>query len=199
MFKSLFKRKSKYEKFWKNFKAFEEIMFFELQENSQDLPMLESIKSEIKHFHPDLDLDYKNIGNKIELFITANGVKDAFPEVEKLVDVAPSFKNWRITAFKQRVVGDDFEIEYGGLRIGYKDIYFKYNDSEAELGVQLYIKNYEKNDEFINGTYKLLNALLGEYDIAYNIGYIDWDILNENEKNHLLPFIKLREIVDLRK
>lgn len=199
MFKNLFNKKTKYEKFWEWFLGFEPVMFQSLQENSQNKPMFGILQTHLKQVHPQLDFEFGIKPDKIELVISANGVKDVFNEVEKLVEISPPFDKWKITAFKQRIHGDDYEVTYGNLTIGYKDIYFQYTDSDNELGIQLNIKNFVKNPDYINATYRLLDCLLGEYDVTFNIDFIQWEALKDNEINSLSPFVKLRDLVDSRK
>lgn len=198
MLQNLFKRKNKYEKFWEWFEGFSPIMFEELQKEGFNQPMFGIMNSHISRIHPKLDFEF-GIEDSIELVITANGIKEVMPEVFNLVKAAPSFQKWKITALKQRVEGDNYEIKYGDLVLGYNDIFFQYDDSEPQLGIQLNIKDYKKNAEYVNGTYRLLDALLGEYDVTYHIGFIEWEVLVADNKNQLLPFVRLRELIDKRK
>uniref|UniRef100_UPI00404A52D7 hypothetical protein n=1 Tax=Flavobacterium sp. TaxID=239 RepID=UPI00404A52D7 len=199
MFKNLFKRKTKYQLFWEWFESFEDVMFQNLQENSHHKPMFGILGSHLSEVHPQLDFEFGITPNNIELVITANGIFDVIPEVQKLVEVAPAFQQWSITAFKQRKEGDQSKVKYGNLEIGYDDIYFQYDDADGKLGIQLHIKNFEKTAEFINGTYLLLDALLGEMDVTFKIGFIEWEVLDEENKTDLLPFVKLRALIDARK
>ncbi|HCS20493.1 MAG TPA: hypothetical protein DIW47_08020 [Bacteroidetes bacterium] len=199
MFKNLFNRKSKYQAFWEWFEGFEEVMFNKLQGDRHDKPMFAVLDSHIREIHPELDFEFGFMPGKIELVVSANGVKAFFPEVQKLVDAAPEFDRWEITAFKQRLNQDHFDLDYGGIKLGYDDIFFQYDDSEDQLDIQLNIRNFEDNKLYQGAVFRLLDSLLGEQDVSYGIGQIDWEVLDEDEADSLIPFIQLRDLVDSRK
>ena len=131
-----------------------------------------------------------------EFTISAEGMKELFPIVEKLIEKAPKLKNWKFNAFRQRIPGDDFEIQYGDLKIGYSDIYYRSENDNGKLGIELNIKDYNGNGQTQNAIYILLDGLIGEYDVTTKIGWIEWVKLDKNEIKNLKPIIELRNEID---
>lgn len=137
--------------------------------------------------------------NTKEFSISADGIKEAFADVKRIINLAPKHEHWEFTAFRQRVASESLEIKMGGLKIGYEDIYFRYGEQEDEFGLELNIRNYTESGREQNAIYILLDSLLGEYDAVMEIDWIDWVKLEESNKENLYSFVELRNIIDRRK
>jgi len=134
-----------------------------------------------------------------ELCISADGMKSCFPSVIELVRVAPSIPNWKIRAFRQRIHNDNILISLDDFSLSYDDVYFLYAQEKGKISLELYIRNFQNNDHFLGAAFTLLDALLGEYDVATQISTIEWSLLKEEEIPILSPFILLRVLVDRNK
>ena len=163
--------------------------------------LFDDIDVELKRVHKELTFEFepKNKNGCRALTISADGIKENFSAVIKLVESAPEIKNWKINAFRQRVPGDDLIITLGDFKISYSDIFFKYTEEDDKIGVDLFIKNYDGSATTHHAVYLLFDSLIGEYDTETIISGISWSRLDESEDTDLLPFIKLRDVIDKKK
>jgi len=199
---SLFNMQSKEEKFWNWFLKNQETYYNEIENLEIRERIFNELSTELKKVHQDLVFEFSPIHeNGIREFtISAEGIKEIFPLVEKLVEIAPVVKNWQFNAFRQRISGDDIVIQYEDLQIGYSDIYFRYQDGEyGKIGIELNIKDFNGSGQIQNAVYILLDALIGEYDITLGIAWIEWVKLNESNIQSLNPIISLRSLIDQKK
>ena len=136
-----------------------------------------------------------------ELVISANGLEMAFDFVLELIDMAPDLPNWKFTAFRPRVNQDDLAINFGGLEIGYSDLFFNWEKDEEEdrINLELHIRNFDNSEKQEAAVFILMDTLLGEYDSVKRIGSIEWKNLEESEIENLNNFVLLRSIVDEEK
>ena len=195
---SIFNKESKEEKFWNWFEKNQETYYSEIENLEIRKKIFDELSKNLKKINEDLVFEFSPIheNNVREFTISAEGIKDLFPVVEKLVEKAPKLKKWKFNAFRQRILGDEFEIQYGDLKIGYSDIYYRSEDDNGKLGIELNIRNFDGKGQTQNAIYILLDGLIGEYDVTTKIGWIEWVKLNENEKENLKPIIELRSEID---
>ncbi len=195
------KTKTKEEKFWVWFSKNNSIYYNQFLGTDSTSPLYQKLNTELTKVNKELTWEFSPVmENGIrEITISADGIKEFFPAVESLVQAAPEISNWKINAFRQRIPGDDIRINYGDFSISYSDIFFKYADEGEKIGIELYIKDFEKNGHKQNAIYILLDGLIGEYDTETTIGWIDWKKLNESETDFLFKFYELRELVDRKK
>ena len=199
---SLFNKQPKEDKFWNWFTKNQQTYYDEIENLEIRERIFSDLSTELKKVHQDLVFEFSPIHeNGIREFtVSAEGMKELFPIVEKLIDKAPIIENWQFNAFRQRIPGDDFEIQYGDFKIGYSDIYFRYVDGQyGKLGIELNIRNYDGNGQTQNAIYILLDGLIGEYDITMGIDWIDWVKLDESNIENLNPISSLRTLIDQKK
>ncbi len=113
----------------------------------------------------------------MEFVITAEGIKEHFPSVEKLVNSAPGIDQWEIIAFKQPQ-GPDFITEYGGRKFDPKEIEFIPLDNEEDpkaIGIEVFYSDFteEESDVFIAGTYLMIDSIIGERSTTLDIDYLN--------------------------
>jgi hypothetical protein len=143
--------------------------------------------------HPD--------DQEIELIITAAGDIDYFNKVEELIAQAPSIKDWKFIAFKPGI-GFDIFIEYAGLKFDPSEIWYLPLELDGQpdmLGLKVCYKNYElaRKDDFLSGTFLLLDAGLGEKRAVLDIKYVEVDSLPENpDRNGLIELRELPAYID---
>ena len=157
------------------------------------------LSTELKKVHQDLVFEFSPIHESgiREFTISAEGIKEVFSIVERLVEKAPKIENWQFNAFRQRIPGDEFEIQYG---VGYSDIYLRYVDGEyGKLGIVLNIRDFDDSGQSKNAIYILLDGLIGEYDITMGIDWIEWVKLDESNIETLNPITSLRTLIDQKK
>lgn len=195
---SIFNKETKEEKFWKWFEKNQKTYYSEIENPEIREKIFNELSKNLKKINEELVFEFSPIheNNIREFTISAEGIEDLFPIVEKLIEKASKLKNWKFNAFRQRIPGDEFKIQYGDLKIGYSDIYYRSKDDNGKLGIELNIKNFDGKGQTQNAIYILLDGLIGEYDVTTKIGWIEWVKLNENEKENLKPIIELRNEID---
>ena len=196
-----FNKQSKEEKFWnwfsKNQKEYyEQVENLEIREE-----LFDKLSTELHKIHSDLVFEFSPIHeNGIREFtISADGIEEIFPVVNKLIEKSPKLEKWQFNAFRQRVPGDEIELNFGDFKIGYDDIYFRFAEDEGKLGIELNIRDFNDEAQKKNAIYILLDSLIGEYDVTMKIGWIDWVKLDEENIEKLNPLISLRTLIDKRK
>jgi hypothetical protein len=187
-------RRTKEEVFWDWFADRQKDYYMD----SVNTELYNQLSRQLHKVDPGLTFEFSPIhddGSK-ELMISAAGIKERFPVVIKLVNKAPTFKKWKIQAFRQRVPDNYDRVNYGNLILSYDDIYFRSEKDGDKIGVEFFIKNYKDNNEYGNAIFLLLDQLLGEYDVETKIGWMENKELNETGKDTLHKFIELRKIID---
>lgn len=199
---TLFNTETKEEKFWNWFSKHQKMYFNEVENLKLREKIFDDLSTELSKVHPDLVYEFSPIHeNGIREFtISADGIKEVFPYVEKLIDKAPKFENWKFNAFRQRIPGDEFEIQYGNLKIAYSDIYFRYVDGDyGKIGIELNVRDFNDSGQIKNAIYILLDGLIGEYDITIGIDWIEWVNLDDSSIENLNPIIDLKTLIDKKK
>lgn len=199
---SLFNTQSKEDRFWNWFLKNQETYYAEVDNLDLREKLFDDLTTHLVKAHPDLVFEFSPIRESgvREFIISADGIKAAFPLVEKLVAKAPTIEKWQFNAFRQRVPGDELAIRYGDLEISYSDIYFRYQDGEyGKIGIELNIRNFNGEDYIKNAIYILLDSLIGEYDVTMGLDWIEWVKLDESNIENLIPLTDLRDILDEKK
>lgn len=137
--------------------------------------------------HPDED---------VELVITAEGNRKYFEAVEDLVKEAPVIPRWKIIAFKPPM-GTDFKIEYQGLIFNPPEIWFmalENPENPKDIGIQVCYKEYaqERENEFLGGTFLILDIVLGEKSATLDLNHVEAGPLPEDPEAE--GFYRLEEL-----
>ncbi|EKF54457.1 hypothetical protein I215_12533 [Galbibacter marinus] len=199
---SLFNTQSKEDRFWNWFLKDQETYYAEVDNLDLREKLFDDLTTHLVKVHPDLVFEFSPIRESEvrEFIISTDGIKAAFPLVEKLVAKAPTIEKWQFNAFRQRVPGDELAICYGDLEISYSDIYFRYQDGGyGKIGIELNIRNFNGEDYIKNAIYILLDSLIGEYDVTMGLDWIEWVKLDESNIENLIPLTDLRDILDEKK
>lgn len=199
---SLFNKQSKEDKFWSWFIKNQETYYNEIENSEIQRALFNDLSAKLQSVHQDLVFEFSPIheNGTREFTISAEGIKELFPTVEKLIQQAPEIENWQFNAFRQRIPGDEFEIHFGEVNIGYSDLYFRYVDGAyGELGIELNILDYDGSTQMQNAIYILLDGLIGEYDMTMGIDWIEWVKLDEANRENLNPITNLRTLIDRKK
>jgi len=197
----IFKRKAPETKFWDWFIENEAALFYGTDDEDKRGEIFEGLTERIKAIDSNLAYAFSPIqsDDTKEFIISADGMKESFPNVEKLVSLAPKHNHWKFLAFRQPNPGNDLSLKISGIEIGYNDIYFRYLLEEGTLSVELNVRNYDGSGLYQTAVCILLDSLLGEYDTVMEIDYIDWEVLDEEKLENLYSFIELREVVEQKK
>ena len=110
------------------------------------------------------------------LTFTAEGDTDLFRYVVELVDNAPDLDWWEFVAFKQPM-GTELKVRFDKLLFDTRKMYFQQLECEEEpemLGLRIAVEDGQRQDEdFQVGVYVTLESLMGEFDCATLIGYME--------------------------
>lgn len=109
------------------------------------------------------------------LVISCDGVKEGIAAVNDLISKAPSIEGWSIVAFRQPV-DDNLTIEMDGLKLSTSDILFDYQAAQDNMiDITLYVDKLSdtNRDKYLQATFVLLDAAIGEYAAMTKIRYID--------------------------
>ncbi len=110
------------------------------------------------------------------LTFSAEGDTDLFRPLIELTDHAPDLDWWQFVAFKQPM-GTDLKVRFDRYTFETKKMFFQQLECEEEpemLGLRVAVEGGESQEEdFQVGVYVTLEALMGEFDCATLIGYLD--------------------------
>lgn len=144
---------------------------------------------------------------KLELIISAEGVKENFPLVEALVDAAPNHKDWHFIKFKPPG-GEGFELEIAGKIFNPKDIIvipLRNDDLPNAVGLEICYPDFNKEEEelYWTATFIMIDNILGEKSAVLDIEYIDiiqtpedlteFDFLHLNNLREFVNEVKERD------
>lgn len=110
------------------------------------------------------------------LTFTAEGDTDLFRYVVELVDAAPDLDWWEFVAFKQPM-GTELKVRLDRWVFDTRKMYFEQLECEEEpdmLGLRIAVEGSQpENEDFQVGVYVTLEALMGEFDCATLVGYME--------------------------
>jgi len=135
-----------------------------------------------------------------ELIITAEGNSDYFDKVEELINVAPQIDRWQFTALKPAIPGH-FKSTWGNIQLDTNDLWFLPLNSKKPQGIaiRIYIKNHDliKDDKHLTQlVWKMLDTILGEKSMAYDINYFDTDLQPDDpEAEDMYPILELPDYI----
>lgn len=108
-----------------------------------------------------------------ELIISADGVRGAFPSVQRLMVAAPKLPGWKLTGFRPRQPGF-IVVMQDGARLDPSKVWFRVvHAAEGKpIDVLFYIEGIRPGDgERMRGPFfLLLDGTLGEYDVETQLG-----------------------------
>ncbi len=152
-------------------------------------PVFERLTEQLRAVNPGLVWELGSEGPGHEIVISADGIREIFPIVERVVAAAPRIPGWKVTAFRPRKSLDGFTIEMDGIRVDPREIRFELDlGDEGRADLSLYVPGYREGEERImRATYILLDAALGERDVETRIGAIDFFPMNPSENGPPRP------------
>jgi hypothetical protein len=133
-----------------------------------------------------------------EFVVSADGIKEHFPAVRRLVAVAPVLPLWVVTPFRPPA-SLELVVEYAGASLGPDDVWFSAAPDAGRVGLTLFVRGLtEENRRTLSSAgYILLDNALGEYAVETQVGFIEWSPLpNDPEASGLMPFRRIREPFD---
>ena len=195
---NIFAKETQEQKFWKWFQK-NETKLFHFENNSE--VVLDEISTYLTTYKDGLTFEISVvIDGKREFIVSADGIREYFPDVEKLVASSPRMANWEIVAFRPRV--NDYsksKLKYRGKEFDPSELWIKHSVEDGFFDLEVYYPNYteEEKNIFISGIYILLDMALGEYDVVTGIRYISHNkLIDLPVESGLVPFSQLRDLYD---
>jgi len=187
--------------FWNWFLNNEPLLYYGTEHKDKRREVLCQISEQLKKLNKHLVFELSPIleGELKEFIVSADGIKEAFKVVSQLIRYAPKHPNWQFIAFRPRLESNDLSISMGAIDFSYDDLFFRYVQTDKEFGIELNVRNFNQTVWEKNALFILLDALIGEYDAATEIDWVEWTVLDETQADELFPFVELRKLVDERK
>ena len=194
----IFAKETREHQFWKWFQKNESKLF---QFEKDQEPILDEISEQLSKYKEGIVFEISQENNgKREFIISADGLKELFPDVEALKDAAPKLDRWSIIAFRPRMKDyANFKLDYAGKEFDPAKIWIYHRIQDGYFDLIIYHTSFteEERNAYVSGAYILLDMALGEYDVVKGIRYIDHQKLPDNPKDEgLMPFSDLRKIYD---
>lgn len=144
--------------------------------------------------------------NPFELIITAEGNRDAFDSILRLVNSSPQIDNWKIIAFIQPQDISNFQYRKDDYELNVNDIFFSYSENISGkngyyMETMFYVRDEKHidNDGFKSSIIRIAETAIGEYDFARIIGFINVVKSSDVYQKHLsglIPINKFSETVN---
>ena len=138
--------------------------------------------------------------NIINVTISADGNRDLFPLVQRIVEKAPKIDGWTFVAFRQRVPMKGKTLRMEGRELDPEKMKFFPMPSGDSLDVIIYANNVteENYNQMAYASLLLIDNILGEYDCVKKVR--KYDIQNmptsKQELQGLMPLLDLPDYVD---
>ena len=189
-------------KFWEWFVANNEELTM-LSEHSQEKQqqLLEELQRELTNYCDGLSFEMgEQTKNGRKVVFSAEGDVELFRYVVELVEEAPDLDWWEFIPFKQPH-GKYLKVHFEKYYFETKKMYFQFLENEEEpdiLGVRVALNMPEKyDDDLLVGVYVTLEALIGEFDCATLLGYLDvCPVPADLDKDGFAPLDKFPEFIE---
>ncbi|OFA01064.1 hypothetical protein DUGA2_43960 [Duganella sp. HH101] len=157
--------------FWTWFQQNEDEIFN--FEKNQEV-VFDKLAARMQKVNPSLTFEFgpKEDGKR-EFVVSADGIKKAFPSVEKLCAAAPQLKKWKVIKFRQR--REPFDMNYGGISVRAATVTVSIARDGPKAALTVLIPGYteSKRESYAGIAFLILDQALGEYDVETRVGVID--------------------------
>lgn len=159
-------------------------------------PVCDELMRRLQRVHRDLAFLFGPVKDGCREFIVSGcGIKAAFPAVQRLVAEAGDQPGWSVIAFKPRIpLPEGMALKFGTTSLGIGDIFYSATQEGPLLNVNIHIRNVDACDDQVLAhiTFLMLDAVLGEFDVATRIGKITWHkLLRDPVSLGLKPLVEL--------
>ena len=136
------------------------------------------------------------VEGKREFVISADGIKDAFPAVERLYASAPKLPRWVFIKFRPRRAPMD--VDYEGVKVKVEDVFCTVEPDRNKAGITVYIRGYQlsRKKQYTGIAFLMLDQALGEYDVETKVGFIEVRDFAEGSNLEKKPLNEVTQIFD---
>lgn len=185
------------DEFWNSFCGYKDLLMDIDSAKEEDAEsLLQRLDKDLKEYSEGVDFILGDLTEKGRtLTFTSEGDTDYFEPIIRLVEGSPVLDFWDIVAFKP-AKGVNVSASFGNYRLNSKNMWFipLENESEPErMGLRVALKEFNQEDEdLLIAVYSLIEQMLGEYDTATFVGYLELCPLpSETEKEDFIPLSEL--------
>jgi len=182
------------QEFWKWFQKNETNLF--AFEKNRDA-VFNGLGTQMNKVHKSLTFEFGPVENgQREFVISADGIKDAFPAVERLYAAAPKLDRWVFIKFRPR--RDPMDIEYDGVKVKVADAFCTVEPDRGKAGITVFIRGYqpEHKKAYTGITFLMLDQALGEYDVETKVGFIESKLFSEHSELEKKPIKEVTKVFD---
>lgn len=191
----LFKTKAaSEEQFWKWFQS-NEVMLFSFEKNQDEV--FGKLSDQMRKLHKSLTFEFGPVSDgKREFVISADGIKEAFPIVERLHATAPKLNRWVFIKFRPRRV--PFDLEFKGVKVSASDVFCTIESDRGKIGITVFLKGYKTEHQSVYPgiTFLMLDQALGEFDVETKVGFIETKSFEEPSALEKKPLADLPKAFD---
>jgi hypothetical protein len=157
--------------FWAWFQKNDGVLY-EFERNQE--AVFDRLATEMQKVNPTLTFEFgpKENGQR-EFVISADGIRDAFPSVEKLYAAAPQMEHWKVIKFRPR--RPPFNVTYQGISVDVSSVSVLIEPDGPKAALTVFIPGFNASmgDRYRGIGYLLLDQALGEFDVETRVGFID--------------------------
>lgn len=140
---------------------------------------VESINEVLEEYLEGLALEMSadDGDQQVELIATAHGSTETFPLLLDFVKRAPPLKHYSLTAFRARTESPDFPMRMDNFELATSDVLIGHVADEGQVGIEVMFARElpsDMQDHARNMTFIMLDHVLGEYDFAVKVGFVDF-------------------------
>ena len=168
----------KTEKFWQWFQDHnEQLIALGDMEEKEQTALLDALQEQLSAYRDGLSYEMSTpTPQGRTVTFSAEGDTDLFRYVVELVDAAPDLDWWEFVSFKQPM-GTGLKVRFDNYLFDTRKMYFEQLECEEEpemLGLRIAVDGNKSDDEdFQVGVYVTVETLIGEFDCATLIGYME--------------------------
>ena len=165
------------EAFWKWFQK-NETSLFDFEKDRDHI--FDLLGAEMHKLNPNLTFEFgpKENGRR-EFVISADGIREAFPEVEALYAASPPLPRWKFIKFRPRRKPND--ISYGGVVVKAASVSVLVEPNGRTADITVFIPGYTEaaRKTYVTVAFLFLDEALGEYDVETRVGQVNVDSISK--------------------
>jgi hypothetical protein len=182
------------QEFWKWFQK-NETMLFTFEKDTEKV--FDRLSAQMKKVHESLTFEFGPVKDgRREFVISADGIKEAFPYVEKLYAIAPKLDRWIFIKFRPRRTAMD--VEYAEVKVKATDVFCTVEPDRGKAGMTVFIRGYqpERKKIYSGISFLMLDQALGEYDVETKVGFIETKAFDAPSRLEKKPIEALTKVFD---
>ena len=186
-------RRSPERAFWAWFQKNEDRLFN--FEQDQERVFVE-LSRELHKVNPELAFEFSPVKDgRREFVVSAEGVRAAFPAVDRLLDSAPPLARWRLIKFRPRRWPLN-DLQIGDLHVSVSDVRVALARHGQELAILIFVPGVQDEGQRVQFGFLFLDEALGEFDVATRVGPIEFCQPDEHPELPRFPLTELPKRFD---